>query len=44
MYADVAVELDGVAHDQALNLPGVAKGKPVIWLLVLEAVEDALQR
>mmetsp|Transcript_1099 Transcript_1099/g.3058 ORF Transcript_1099/g.3058 Transcript_1099/m.3058 type:complete len:928 (+) Transcript_1099:706-3489(+) len=38
----VAVELDGVRHDQALNLPRVAEREPVVGLLVLEAVEDVL--
>jgi hypothetical protein len=43
VHADVSVELDGVADNQALNLPGVAKCQPVVGLLMLEAVEDALQ-
>mmetsp|Transcript_11860 Transcript_11860/g.25468 ORF Transcript_11860/g.25468 Transcript_11860/m.25468 type:complete len:216 (+) Transcript_11860:2817-3464(+) len=38
----MAVELDGVGDNQPLNLPGVAKGEPVVGLLVLEAVNNAL--
>lgn len=43
VHADMPIELDGVADNQALNLPGVAKCQPVVRLLVLEAVQDALQ-
>ena len=39
---DVTVELDGVADDEALDLPRVAKGEPVVGLLVLKPVDDAL--
>lgn len=43
VHADMAIKLDGVAHNQALNLPGITKCQPVVWLLVLEAVHNALQ-
>lgn len=43
-YRYMPVELDGVRHVQTLNLPGVAEIEPVVWLLVLEAVHDALRR
>ena len=42
-HRHVPVKLDGVRHVQPLDLPGVAKIEPVVWLLVLEAVHDALQ-
>ena len=44
VHRDMAVKLDGVGEDEALDLPRVAKGQPVVWLLVLEAVHNALQR
>lgn len=43
MNRDMAVEVDRVAHIQALNLPGVAEVQPVVWLLMLEAVHDGLR-
>lgn len=43
MHRHVAIELDGIAHIQALNLPGVAKVQPVVRLLMLEAVHNCLQ-
>ena len=43
MDGDMAVELDGVSNIQALNLPGVAKVEPIVWLFVLEAIDDVLQ-
>ena len=43
MDGHVPIELDGVPHVEALNLPGVAKIEPVVWLLMLEAVLDELQ-
>ena len=43
VHADVAVELDGVRHVEALDLPGVAEIEPVVRLLVLEAVDDGLR-
>ena len=39
----MTVEVDGVAHHRALNLPGVAKREPVVRLLMLEAIDDALR-
>eukprot|EP00955_Chlamydomonas_euryale_P106686 365720-Chlamydomonas_euryale.AAC.13 len=38
----MAVKLDGVLHDEALNLPRVAKVEPVVGLLMLEPIDDAL--
>ena len=43
MDRHVAVEVDGVAHVQALDLPGVAEVQPVIRLLVLESVHYGLR-
>ena len=43
MHRHMPVELDGVAHIQPLNLPGVAKVEPVVRLLMLEAVHNCLQ-
>ena len=43
VHRDMTVEFDGVAHIQPLNLPGVAKVEPVVWLLVLKAVHNRLQ-
>ena len=40
----MAVELDGVGNVQALNLPGVAKVEPVVWLLMLEPIMDGLHQ
>jgi hypothetical protein len=42
VHRNVPVKLDGVGDDEALDLPGVAKGEPVVGLLVLEAVDDRL--
>ena len=39
----MAVEVDGIADIQALNLPGVAEVEPVVRLLVLEAVHNGLR-
>jgi hypothetical protein len=35
-------DLDRVLDHEALDLPGVAKGEPVVGLLVLEAVDQGL--
>mmetsp|Transcript_19396 Transcript_19396/g.33516 ORF Transcript_19396/g.33516 Transcript_19396/m.33516 type:complete len:254 (+) Transcript_19396:2084-2845(+) len=42
LHAYMTVKPDGVADNQALNLPGVAKGEPVVRLLMLEAIDDIL--
>ncbi len=44
MYGDMSVELDGIRHIQTLNLPRVAKIQPVVRLLMLEAINNVLQR
>ena len=41
-HRDVAVEFDGVADIQALNLPWVPKVQPVVRLLVLEPIHQQL--
>jgi hypothetical protein len=38
------IVFDGVADNEPLNLPRVAKGKPVVGLLVLEAIDNRLKR
>ncbi len=38
------IEFDGVGHIETLDFPGVAKIEPVVWLLMLEAINDVLQR
>ena len=43
MDGHVPIEFDSVPHVEALNLPGVAKIEPIVWLLMLEAVLDELQ-
>jgi hypothetical protein len=42
LYADMPIELDGIGHNQSLNLPWVAKCKPVVRLLMLEPVNNVL--
>lgn len=44
VHTDMTVELDGVTHYQTLNLPRVAKGQPVVRLLMLESVYYTLHR
>jgi len=43
MHRDMTVELDGVTHIQALNLPRIAEIQPVVRLLVLEAIHNCLR-
>lgn len=43
MHRDMTVELDGVTHIQALNLPRIAEIQPVVRLLVLEAIYNCLR-
>ena len=39
----MAIEVNGVRNHWAFNLPWVAKGQPVVWLLMLEAIDDTLR-
>jgi hypothetical protein len=38
----VAIEFDGIANIQALDLPGIAEIEPVVGLLMLEAIHNGL--